>query len=94
MYIHLGLDVLVKDSDIIGFFDLENSTISKHTREFLKRAQEREEVIDVCTDIPKSFVIVNNKNEKKQTVYITQISALTIRKRNSKNHEIGGQYVR
>lgn len=94
MYIYLGLDVLVKDSDIIGFFDLENSTISKHTRNFLKIAQEKGEVIDVCTDIPKSFVIVQNQEEKKQAVYITQISALTIRKRNIRSYEIGGDYVR
>lgn len=92
MYIHLGRSTLVKQSHIIGVFDLENTTISKHTRDFLKRSEEKGIVINVCTDIPKSFVVVKDAVEEK--VYITQISAATIRKRNKLGYESGGHYVK
>ena len=40
MYLHLGQDVSVSSKDIIAILDLENTTISKITREFLKTAEE------------------------------------------------------
>ena len=39
MYLHLGQDIIVNERDIVGVFDLDNSTISRHTREFLSKAQ-------------------------------------------------------
>lgn len=93
MYVHLGLDVLVKSEDIIGIFDLESSSISKHTRNFLKVSEEQKKIINVCTDIPKSFVVVKNKNNEEK-VYITQISSSTIKKRNRVTIENGGHYVK
>lgn len=80
MYLHLGLDVMVNADNITGIFDLENTTTSRTTREYLKGAESRHEVISVVTDIPKSFVVVTNK-EKKNTVYISQLSASTLTKR-------------
>ena len=32
MYVHLGVDQVVKEDDIIGIFDLDSTTVSKHTR--------------------------------------------------------------
>ena len=37
MYLHIGSSMTVRDSAIVGIFDLENTTISKHTRAFLNR---------------------------------------------------------
>ena len=41
MYIHLGESTVVRDDEVIGFFDLETTTVSKHTRDFLKYAEKR-----------------------------------------------------
>jgi len=41
MYIHLGGDYVVSQEDIIGIFDLENTTLSKHTRQFLNKSEKR-----------------------------------------------------
>lgn len=79
MYIHLGLDKIVKKQDIIGFFDLENTTIQKSSRDFLAKAEKSGEVENVCTDIPKSFVVCEKDGKTK--VYITQISTQTLQKR-------------
>ena len=42
MYLHLGQDTVVKMSEVVGIFDLETSTISKITREFLAKAEKRD----------------------------------------------------
>ena len=39
MYLHLGQEVVVRHSDIIGVFDMDNTTISPHTRDFLHKAE-------------------------------------------------------
>ena len=36
MYIHLGMGVVVREEDVVGIFDMENTTVSGATRDFLK----------------------------------------------------------
>lgn len=79
MYIHLGQETVVKEEDIIGIFDLDSTTISKHSRKFLNVAEKNGEVFNVSYELPKSFILCN-KN-KKNTVYISQISSQTLQKR-------------
>jgi hypothetical protein len=79
MYIHLGGDFVVAERDIIGIFDLENTTVSKHTRDFLKVSEKRKEVVYTSYELPKSFVLTANKDKHK--VYISQISPVTLNKR-------------
>ncbi|MGI6279166.1 MAG: extracellular matrix regulator RemB [Acutalibacteraceae bacterium] len=79
MYIHLGRDTVVKDDEIIGIFDLDSTTISKHTRNFLSNAEKKKMVVNVSYELPKSFIVCN-KN-KKTVVYISQLSSSTLFKR-------------
>ena len=79
MYIHLGQETVVRKKDIIGIFDLDNTTVSAKTREFLAKAEKAGNVINVSTELPKSFVICADK--KGQKVYITQISSRVLLKR-------------
>ena len=79
MYIHLGEDTVVKQEDIVGIFDLDNTSISKHTRFFLRQAEESGKVVNVSYELPRSFVVCcENGNTK---VYISQISPATLRLR-------------
>ncbi len=80
MYLHLGQDTVIKINDIIGIFDMETSTISKFTRNYLADAQKANRVVNVSMEMPKSFVLCRGKNNK-ITVYITQISSSTLLKR-------------
>lgn len=82
MYLHLGGDKVVKTKDIIGIFDMDTSTVSKNTREYLKKSEKSGEVVTVSYDLPKSFIVVQEKKSKKKTVYISQISSQTLNKRN------------
>ena len=81
MYIHIGNEKLIKLEEIIGIFDLESSTISKRTRSFLEKAEKKKEVTTVSYDLPKSFIVCAEKNDRNQRVYISQISSSTLLKR-------------
>ena len=50
MYLHLGQDTVIQTKDIIGIFDLENSTISKYTREYLAKAEKEGKVVNVSME--------------------------------------------
>lgn len=81
MYLHLGQDIVVKLEEIIGIFDLENASIEKATKNYLAQAQKLGMVYNVSMEIPKSFIVCQNKKSKKTTVYISQISSQTLKKR-------------
>lgn len=76
---------MVRSGDIVGIFDMDNTTISKWTRKFLNMAEKKGQVISVTTDLPKTFVVVKRKEsrgKKQETkVYLSQISSATLRKR-------------
>lgn len=85
MYIHLGQDTVVKKSDIIGIFDLDTATVSKRTRDYLAKAEKAGKVINVSTELPKSFIVCQKGNS--QIIYISQISSATLLKRNESGIE-------
>ena len=78
MYLHLGQESIVRTSHILGVFDLDTATVSKHTRDFLKQAEQKGEVINVTSELPKSFIVTVGPHP---AVYISQISASTLKKR-------------
>ena len=84
MYLHLGQDIIVNMRDIVGVFDLDNSTISRHTREFLSRAQREGRVVNVSDDLPRSFVLCTQERGN-STVYLSQLSAATLLRRAESN---------
>ena len=76
MFIHIGHDTVIIDKEIIGVFDMDNTTISKHTRKYLAERTKSNEVINVSLELPKSFVVCNKKG--KNTVYVSQLSPKTL----------------
>lgn len=86
MYLHLGQDIVVRSRDVIGIFDIENTSISKITREFLTFQEQYRKVINVSYELPKSFVLCQEKDGV--TVYISQISCSTLKKRSGYIDEI------
>ena len=80
MYLHLGQDTVVPMKEIIGIFDMDNTTVSKNTRDFLAEAQKSGKVFNVSSELPKTFVVCRDA-QGNETVYISQISAATLRGR-------------
>ena len=78
MYLNIGNDMAVREQTIIGIFDLDNTTTSKRTREFLNQA-EKEGLIVPCDDLPKSFILTDEYNM--QRIFLTSLSASTLEKR-------------
>ncbi len=72
MYLHLGSDTVVNTKNIISVLDLESTSVSKYSREFLKIAQEEGFVRNVTDELPKSVVICEEQGQS--VVYITNIS--------------------
>ena len=78
MYLSIGNDMAVRDNAIIGIFDIDNTSTSKRTREFLNRAEKEGQVIP-CDDLPKSFVLTVEYGF--QRVHLTSLSSSTLDKR-------------
>ena len=78
MYLNIGNDMAVRERSIIGIFDLDNTSTSKRTREFLNQA-EKEGLIVPCDDLPKSFILSDEYNM--QRIFLTALSASTLEKR-------------
>lgn len=83
MYLHLGQDTVVKYENIVGIFDMDTSTVSKFSREFLNNAEKSGAVVNVSYELPKSFVVCNENGTLK--IYISQLSSSTLQKRSTSN---------
>ena len=79
MYLHLGKDVIIAKKDVVFILDMDNSTYSLRTREFLVRAEREKRVVNVSLELPKSVIVA--KENGKDIVYISQISSSTLLKR-------------
>lgn len=79
MYISIGADFAVRDRSVIGIFDLDNASWSKHTRLFLREAEQQGEVIAITADLPKSFVLTEEFGLNR--VYLTQFNTPALEKR-------------
>ena len=81
MYLHLGNDNIVRQDEILAIFDLDNSSQSRLTREFLSAAEQNGTVWNAAGDeLPKSFVLCADR-EGRQTVYLSLLNASTLQRR-------------
>ena len=78
MYLNIGGDMAVRDTAIIGIFDLDNTSISARTREFLESAEKEGQVVP-CDDLPKSFVLTAEYGMNR--LYLTSLNTATLEKR-------------
>lgn len=69
MYLHLGQDKVVSMDEIVGIFDLDTSTVSKATRDYLAKAEKDGCVTNVCTDLPKSFIVCIGRDQKRTSIF-------------------------
>ena len=78
MYLSIGSDLAVRDSAIIGIFDLDNTSTSKRTMEVLEKAEKEGQIVP-CDDLPKSFILTAEYGIPK--VYLTEYYTSTLEKR-------------
>lgn len=87
MYLHLGQETVVRRRDIVGVFDMDNTTISPHTRDFLKQAEKDGNLTYVSYELPKSFTVCADR-QKQQSVYVSQLAPATLKKRSQRKDSI------
>ena len=80
MYLHVGNGVSVRGDRIIGIFDLDTATVSSVTKKFINKMQKDGRVEYTDTDLPRSFILIKEKNEK-ANVRLSRISSLGLKQR-------------
>ena len=78
MYLSIGNDFAVRENSIIGIFDMDNTTTSHRTRDFLEKAEKEGEIVP-CDDLPKAFVLTAEYGLSR--VHLTSLSSYTLEKR-------------
>lgn len=78
MYLSIGNDFSVRDSSVVGIFDLDNTTVTARGREFVEKA-EREGQVVPCDDLPKAYVLTAEYGMTR--LYLSPLSAATLEKR-------------
>ena len=79
MYLHAGNNKNIREKDIIGIFDADNSTLSYITRKYLSDAEKENRVISAKDEIPKSFILY--KENGKYMICFSQISTSSLMSR-------------
>ena len=78
-YLHIGQNVVVPDTSVIGVFDIDNTTQSHITRAYLSGAEKAGEIQNIAEDIPRSFVVC--VEDGRRVIYLSQLSSATLLKR-------------
>ena len=78
MYLSIGNDMAVRESSVIGIFDMDNTSTSRRTRAFLEEAEKQGQVVP-CDDLPKSFILTAEYGFSR--VYLTALGTQTLEKR-------------
>ena len=81
MYLNIGGDVILDARDVIGVFDLDNTTVFKVNRNYLSNVEKRGKIVNVNEKLPKSFVLCTEDGE--ENVYISPLLTSTLFKRNN-----------
>ncbi len=80
MFVPIGGETVLRSENIIGIFDTDSATVSKHSRALLNTAEKQKKVRTVSlNELPRSFLLVKEKNEI--VLYLSPVSASTLIRR-------------
>ena len=81
MYLHIGNGKSVKKEKIIGVFDLDTSTVSSITKKFIGNMEKQGLVEYDDSDLPRSFILIENEKERGYSVSLSRISPSGLKER-------------
>lgn len=73
MYLRISNSCVIAKSDIIGIFDMDNTTVSRQGRDFLPEAEKNGLLIYSADELPKSYVVT--EHEGTMSVYLSSLSS-------------------
>ena len=79
LYLHIGKGTVIPTGNIVAVFDLDITSQSHLTRQFLQRAEKSGRVVNAAEDLPKSFLVC--EADGRTTVYLSQMAAATLLRR-------------
>lgn len=79
MYLHIGNGKSVRQKDIIGIFDLDTATVSKITKDFINKHQKKGALTYYDSDLPRAFILLEEKKESKVRLSRISTSGLKVR---------------
>ena len=80
MYLHVGNGKSLKKKHIIGIFDLDTATVSKHTKAYIDKISKEGKISYEDDDLPRSFIIAVD-DEGEERVQLSRISTLGLKLR-------------
>ena len=90
MFLHVGRGKSIKKKDIIGIFDLDTATVSRHTKRLMNRMTKEGRVTYMDTDLPRSFVLsVDTDGEHME---LSRISSTGLYARLTEGYDIAKEY--
>ena len=75
-YLHLGKETSIEIKNIVGIFDMDTSTVSKHTRSFLNDCEKENRIVNVSYELPKSYILYDFAGE--YSVYLSPLNTATL----------------
>lgn len=82
MYFQLEKGESINKNEIIGIFDLETVGSASDTKLFFKRLEDQKGVVNLSSDIPKSFVLLDE--EFSDRIYLSGLSAESVKARSER----------
>ena len=79
MFLHIGNGKSIKKDKIIGIFDLDTATVSSVTKNYINRKQKEGRLEYDDTDLPRSFVLYNEKDGERVVLSRISTAGLKIR---------------
>ena len=76
MYLHVGNNRNIRIKSVVGIFDMDNTTVSAVTRKYLNLKQKKMQLESVADEIPKSFILYEEKGEYRVCFSPLSVSAL------------------
>jgi ribosomal protein S8 len=86
MFLHLGDGYMIPSKQVVLIGDLESTTSSEITEEFLDISEEEGFIVDYSGGNPRSFVLTE------ETIYLSMISSKTLGDRVDRFTEENGGY--
>ena len=83
-FLHLGKDTSIEIDKLVGIYDMDTGTVSKHTRDFLRVCERENRIVNVSSyELPKSFILYDFDGE--YSVYLSPLNAATLLGRMKEN---------
>ena len=78
MYLHVGNNQNIRIKDIVGIFDADTATVSATTKKYLSVADAQKSVLFASEEIPKSFVLYQDRKTNSYRICFSQLSTASL----------------